>query len=365
MLCEVASGGFKIATVAKLVAVPAPFATQTVRATLMLHRSINCFATVEWVLPSLWGTDGSLVFRFASNPAFGWREHIVSEANLVASAEVACAYGRVHHGLFIFCVLQNIAEEMGRKMSNQNIYDNQDFFDGYKKLRGNPSSANDLVEKPALFSLAPNLYDKTVLDIGCGYGENCVQFLKLGASMIKGIDISAKMLEIANKENSSPNIQYINKSMTELAEITEKFDVVFSSLAVHYIEDFDKLVADIFNLLNQDGYFIFSQEHPLTTALLTQNYWTRNAENERIHYNLTTYALEGERKVTWIVDGVIKYHRTISSIINSLSGAGFAIEKMLEPIPSKDIMEQYPSYKKYIHKPDFLLIKAKKCNPVK
>ncbi|MEG1640354.1 MAG: class I SAM-dependent methyltransferase [Ruthenibacterium sp.] len=250
-------------------------------------------------------------------------------------------------------------------MSNQNIYDNQDFFDGYKKLRGNPSSANDLVEKPALFSLAPNLYDKTVLDIGCGYGENCVQFLKLGASMIKGIDISAKMLEIANKENSSPNIQYINKSMTELAEITEKFDVVFSSLAVHYIEDFDKLVADIFNLLNQDGYFIFSQEHPLTTALLTQNYWTRNAENERIHYNLTTYALEGERKVTWIVDGVIKYHRTISSIINSLSGAGFAIEKMLEPIPSKDIMEQYPSYKKYIHKPDFLLIKAKKCNPAK
>lgn len=250
-------------------------------------------------------------------------------------------------------------------MSNQNIYDNQEFFDGYKKLRGNSSAANDLVEKPALFSLAPNLQNKTVLDIGCGYGENCVQFLKLGASKVIGLDISTKMLEIANSENVSPNIQYINKSMTELTEITEKFDVVFSSLAVHYIEDFDKLVADIFNLLNQEGYFIFSQEHPLTTALLTQNYWTRNDENERIHYNLTTYALEGERKVTWIVDGVIKYHRTMSSIINSLSGVGFVIEKMLEPIPSNDIMEQYPSYKKYIHKPDFLLIKVKKCNSAK
>ncbi|MDD4761189.1 MAG: class I SAM-dependent methyltransferase, partial [Bacteroidaceae bacterium] len=244
-------------------------------------------------------------------------------------------------------------------MSNQNIYDNPEFFDGYKKLRGNPSAANDIVEKPALFSLAPDLHYKSVLDIGCGYGENCVQFIKLGATKVTGLDISAKMLEIAKNENSSPNILYVNKSMTDLNEITEKFDVVFSSLAVHYIEDFDKLVKDIYNLLNHGGYFIFSQEHPLTTALLTQNYWTRNPENERIHYNLTTYALEGERKVTWIVDGVIKYHRTISSIINSLANCGFIIEQVLEPIPSNDIMKQYPSYKKYIHKPDFLLIKVR------
>lgn len=245
-------------------------------------------------------------------------------------------------------------------MSNQNIYDNQIFFDGYKKLRGNPSAANDIVEKPALFSLAPNLQNKSVLDVGCGYGENCVEFIKMGASNVTGLDISIKMLEVAESENTSLNIKYINKSMTDLNEITEKYDVVFSSLAVHYIEDFDKLVSDIYNLLNEGGYFIFSQEHPLTTALLTQNYWTRNADNEHIHYNLTTYALEGERKVTWIVDGVIKYHRTMSSIINSLSNAGFIIDKILEPIPSKEIMDQYPSYKKCIHKPDFLLIKVKK-----
>ncbi len=245
-------------------------------------------------------------------------------------------------------------------MSNQNIYDNQIFFDGYKKLRDNPSVANDIIEKPALFSLAPNLKNKSVLDIGCGYGENCVEFFKMGATNVTGLDISKKMLEIAESENTLPNIKYINKSMTDLNEITEKYDVVFSSLAVHYIEDFDKLVSDIYNLLNQGGYFIFSQEHPLETAQLTQNRWTRNADNEPIHYNLTTYALEGERKVTWIVDGVIKYHRTMSSIINSLLNAGFIIDKMLEPIPSKEIMDQYPSYKKYIHRPNFLLIKAKK-----
>ncbi|NLW03265.1 MAG: class I SAM-dependent methyltransferase [Clostridiaceae bacterium] len=245
-------------------------------------------------------------------------------------------------------------------MSNQNIYDNQEFFDGYKKLRSNPASANVIVEKPALFSLAPDLRGKSVLDLGCGYGENCVRFLELGARKVMGLDISAKMLEVARKENSSPNIQYVNKSMTDLNEITETFDVVFSSLAVHYIEDFDKLVKDVYDHLNLGGYFIFSQEHPLTTALLTDNYWTRNTDNEYIHYNLTTYSIEGERKTNWIVNGVIKYHRTFSSIVNTLSDTGFIIEKMLEPSPGNDIMEQYPAYKRYIHKPDFLLVKARK-----
>ena len=245
-------------------------------------------------------------------------------------------------------------------MSDQNIYDNQEFFDGYKKLRSNSSAANNVIEKPALFSLAPNMRNKTVLDIGCGYGENCIEFLKLGSLSVTGLDISTKMLEIAQTENSSSKIKYINKSMTHLCELTEKYDVVFSSLAVHYIEDFNKLVADIYNLLNKDGYFIFSQEHPLTTALLTQNYWTCNDQNDKICYNLTTYSLEGKREVAWLVNGVIKYHRTMSSIINSLLKVGFTIEKMLEPMPSDKIIEKYPSYKKYIHKPDFLLIKARK-----
>ena len=72
----------------------------------------------------------------------------------------------------------------------QNIYDNETFFEGCKKLRENPDSANNLEEKPALFSLAPDLTGKTVLDIGCGYGENCTEFLRLGAAKVVGVDIS-------------------------------------------------------------------------------------------------------------------------------------------------------------------------------
>lgn len=244
-------------------------------------------------------------------------------------------------------------------VNEQNIYDNQIFFDEYRKLRGNPSSANIIVEKPALFSLCPDLRGKTILDLGCGYGENCKAFSGLGATKVVGIDISEKMLAVANQENKCENVIFSHLSMNDLSVLKEKFDVVVSSLAVHYIEDFDKLLKQIFDILNDNGTFIFSQEHPFTTALKEEKYWSRDNDGNILHYNLTDYSMLGERKTHWIVDDVIKYHRSVSSIFNSLTNVGFIIEKVLEPVPDEKIMEQYPTYKKYFHKPDFLLVKAK------
>jgi 2-polyprenyl-3-methyl-5-hydroxy-6-metoxy-1,4-benzoquinol methylase len=245
-------------------------------------------------------------------------------------------------------------------MSDQNIFDNQAFFDGYRKLRENSSVANVVVEKPALFSLCPKLGGKSVLDLGCGYGENCTEFIKLGASSVVGIDISEKMLQVANNENKSENITFLQMSMSDISKLNRKFDIVFSSLAVHYVEDFDRLMYDINSLLEDEGLLIFSQEHPLTTALKKDDYWSRDSGGNILHYNLTDYSLLGERVTNWIVDNVVKYHRSFSSIFNSMIDSGFIIEKVLEPLPDETTMSQYPAYKKYYHKPDFLLIRARK-----
>ena len=240
----------------------------------------------------------------------------------------------------------------------QNIYDNQEFFDGYKKLRDNQYSANNLEEKPALFSLAPDLQGKAVLDLGCGYGENCAEFKALGAAMVLGVDISEKMLSVAKAEYK--DIEFIRADMSDLSFLKGKYDVVFSSLALHYIEDFGTLAKNIYRLLNAGGYFIFSQEHPLTTAPIAGASWSRDPEGNLLHYNLTDYARSGKRSTRWIVDGVEKYHRTFSEIINALIAAGFTIEKMLEPIPAQETIERDRSWEKDLHKPNFLLIKAKK-----
>ena len=83
-------------------------------------------------------------------------------------------------------------------MAQQNIYDNEIFFEGYKKIRDNKINANNLFEIPALFSMLPDLKNKRVLDLGCGFGEHCKRFFDCGAKKVVGIDISEKMLEVAS-----------------------------------------------------------------------------------------------------------------------------------------------------------------------
>lgn len=67
-----------------------------------------------------------------------------------------------------------------------------------------------------------------------------------------------------------------------------------------------------------------------------------------------------ERNTVWFVDNVKKYHRMFSTVVNTLVDAGFSIEKMIEPLPTKEILEQYPDHRDLFHKPDFLLVKAGK-----
>lgn len=245
-------------------------------------------------------------------------------------------------------------------MAQQNIYDNEIFFAGYKKIRENQVNANNLFEIPALFSMMPNLKDKTILDLGCGFGEHCKGFVESGAKKVIGIDISEKMLEIAKQENADSKITYINMPMENIFELTEKFDIVISSLAFHYVEDFAGVVKNVYNLLNENGTFIFSQENPLCTCHSGGQRWTKDENGNKLYLNLSNYGIEGERESTWFVDDVKKYHRTFSSIVNTLIEVGFSINKMIEPLPTEEILSQYPAYKDLFHKPDFLLVKCTK-----
>ena len=60
------------------------------------------------------------------------------------------------------------------------------------------------------------------------------------------------------------------------------------------------------------------------------------------------------------MDGVKKYHRTFSTLVNTFIEIGFVIEKMIEPIPTEEMLEKYPDYKDLLHKPDFLIVRVRK-----
>lgn len=249
-------------------------------------------------------------------------------------------------------------------MPQQNIYDNETFFEGYRKIRERKENANTLFEMPALFSLIPDLTGKRVLDLGSGFGEHCRSFVEKGAAEVVGIDISEKMLAVARKENADPRIRYLHLPMEELGSLVAErggtFDVAVSSLALHYVEDFPGVVRNLARLLADGGLFVFSQEHPLDTCHAGGDRWTRDADGNKLFLNVRRYSIEGERESVWFVDNVKKYHRTFSTIFNTLVENGFTVERMLEPVPSMDFMRTHPAESDLVHKPAFLLLRARK-----
>jgi ubiquinone/menaquinone biosynthesis C-methylase UbiE len=246
-------------------------------------------------------------------------------------------------------------------MAKQNIYDNETFFGEYRKLREREVNANNLFELPTLFSLLPDLEGKKVLDLGCGSGERCIDYLKKGAASVTGVDISEKMLAVAEAENNDLRITYLKMPMEEIGAIDDEFDVVISSLAFHYVEDFGGVVANVYRLLRDGGIFLFSQEHPLATCYSGKgDRWTRDENGKKLYANIADYCVERRNDSTWFVEGVQRYHRMFSTIVNTLCDAGFRILKMAEPYPTEELVKNYPEYYDLYHKPDFLFVKVEK-----
>lgn len=246
----------------------------------------------------------------------------------------------------------------------QNVYDNETFFNEYDMMRteNKGKSANDVIEIPIFRKMMPDVTNKSILDLGCGYGENDKYFKELGASYVLGTDISNNMLEIANKENSLSGIEYKNIPMEEISLIDKKFDIVISSLAFHYVSDFDRLIKDIYNLLNDDGYLVFSQEHPIPACL----FYTDNIQNNRLElygkkYTLVAdYNRMGLRQNPWNGVKVDKYFRNFSTIINTLIRNGFVIEEINECEPTEDMIAINPKFANQYDSPYFLFVKAHK-----
>ena len=247
-------------------------------------------------------------------------------------------------------------------MAQQNIYDNDVFYENFKGLRSNEINFNEVIETPIITAMLPPLKDKKILDIGCGMGQHAMQYSKAGAASVLGTDISEKMLEYARANNSAENITYRRLAFEDLEQLDEKFDVITSSLAFDYSEDFALLMKKIYALLNDGGFLVFSMSHPISTAYDgTYDRYTRTEKGERLYANLHNYSIEGVRHFKWVVEDYEVYHRKISTLINCIASAGFIIEECQESTVPDEILKEHPDmFGGVVHQPDFIFFRCKK-----
>ncbi len=238
----------------------------------------------------------------------------------------------------------------------QNIYDDPTFFSGYAEIRRSERGLNAALEWPAFRSLIPALAGKRILDLGCGFGNLCRHAREQGAGKIVGVDISEKMLARAREDQA--RIEYIHLAIEDARFDPASFDVVTSSLAFHYVERFDLICANVARWIVAGGTFAFSVEHPIFTALAEQ--WFLREDGSRAHWPVDNYRAEGIRSTRWFVDGVIKFHRTVETYINTLIDCGFEIARLLEPEPTAEAIRERPKLIDECRRPPFLLISARK-----
>ncbi len=248
-------------------------------------------------------------------------------------------------------------------MAKQNIYDDKAFFENFRNSRNKEANFNDCIETPILFGMLPDLHDKTVLDIGCGMGQHAKQYSDMGARSVLGIDLSEKMLEYAGEHNSADNIIYKRMAMEDIDTLGQTFDLVTSSLVFDYAEDFAGMMRKVCGLMKKDAKFVFSMSHPIVTAWDgVYDRYTRTETGERLYANLRNYCVEGVRKVDWVVNGYECYHRTVSSLINALIGAGLIIEECQEAHISGDMRKRYPAlFGGTVHRPEFIFFRCRKA----
>ncbi|MDQ0173133.1 class I SAM-dependent methyltransferase [Paenibacillus tundrae] len=241
----------------------------------------------------------------------------------------------------------------------QNKYDEPEFFANYSQMARSQQGLEAAGEWHELRTMLPDLKNKDVLDLGCGFGWHCRYARQQQAKSVIGIDLSENMLQRAVQMTDDPKIEYRLQAIEDIHFAPEQFDVVISSLALHYLQRLDEVYAKINTCLKSGGTLVLSVEHPIFTARAEQD-WHYGAQGEIQHWPVDHYQQEGRRVARFLDQDVVKYHRTVATHLNELINAGFVIQQVAESKPSSDMVEQVPGMRDELRRPMFLMIAASK-----
>jgi SAM-dependent methyltransferase len=204
--------------------------------------------------------------------------------------------------------------------------------------------------------MLPAMSGLRVVDLGCGYGWFCRWAASAGAASVLGIDISERMLERAAADTSDSRITYRRQDLDAVDLSAAAFDVAYSSLALHYLADLDRILTIVHESLAPGGAFVFSIEHPIYSAPSRQEFVTDSSGH--VTWPLDGYQIEGPRTTDWLAPGVEKYHRTIGTYVTALLRSGFTLQHLCEWAPSREQIAENPKWSVELERPQFLLVGA-------
>jgi ubiquinone/menaquinone biosynthesis C-methylase UbiE len=225
-------------------------------------------------------------------------------------------------------------------------------------------------EKPAMYGLLPDsLVGQNALSLGCGSGEDCEELRKRGAK-VSGIDLSSGLIDQAKL--AYPGCDYYVGSMDNLGMFPDKsFDLVYSSLALHYLDDWRTLFSEVDRVLKKGGRFLFSMQHPLiggkekvelSSGEVVSGLASIKYINKPMDF-VGDYFTANPRKGAFKMDTVVVFQKTIEQVFDYANSTSLSIVNIREPKPLPE-MEQISNldWRKLSSQPYFIIYDLKKVN---
>lgn len=249
-------------------------------------------------------------------------------------------------------------------------------YDGNAKKRQNEiinktNRAQCYVEKPMMKSMMLDLKDKKTLMIGCGTGEETKLLEEYNAKNIVGIDISKNSIEIAQK--TYPDHKFIIADMHNLPFEDNTFDFIYSSLAIHYSDNPEKVYMEVNRVLKKDGCFLFSVGHPLRwtsdKVIIDNNEYKllgyQNSSTENKIYGKYNSFTKIEEYLACEDMTFSLYINSPSTVFKLLKKCGFIVEDFSESKCVDELKKiDYNYWYRYHEFPQFMAFLAKKIKGV-
>jgi ubiquinone/menaquinone biosynthesis C-methylase UbiE len=175
--------------------------------------------------------------------------------------------------------------------------------------------------------LLGDIAGRNVLEVGCGAAQ-CSRWLAAHGARVVGVDLSGAMLAAAVSRTRRGGPALVQADARALPFAGASFDVACSAYgAVPFVADPERIMSEVARVLRPGGAWAFSVTHPIRWAFpddpgpaglrATRSYFDRTPYVEQDAAGHVLYA---------------EHHRTLGDRVADLVGAGFVLERLVEPV---------------------------------
>ena len=227
------------------------------------------------------------------------------------------------------------------------LYDDPALAAAYVRVSGG-NVANAEYERPAVHELLGDVRGLDVLDAGAAAGDHSAWLVEHGARVV-ALDVSDAMVHLA-RERLGESARVVQADLADRLPFSDAaFDLVLSSLTLHYLRDWLPPLREFARVLRLSGRVVISTHHPYAPHDSVVNY-------HAIEFVDDAWDGFDDEPVA-----VRYWHRPLEQIIEDLHRAGFVLRRVREPKPTADADTLEPELAAYLRtRPGFLILEAER-----